>query len=204
MMKLQGHQIRLTTFKYVQHIWLWSKSHGLCDQRTDVHTACVVVFVPALRCEIMLRARYFTFTVAEKRWAGRERRSDTIFGTAFTNNSFPLVLWKTSNTPTDAHLGVATASRPHFPVYVLFQLKLWLVGFLHGPVLQFPDRDKKNCDHIGPTGGAITTMILIGWSNGTCELKPAEKKPREHSNRTLNGPLAECRGEEDEWLGKAL
>lgn len=72
------------------------------------------------------------------------------------------------HTHVDAHLWAAAASRPHFPVDVLFQLKLWLIGFLHGPVLQFPDRDRKDTYHIQPIAGAIATMILIGLSNSTC------------------------------------
>lgn len=38
-------------------------------------------------------------------------------------------------------LRAAAADGPHFLVDVLLQLKLWLIGLLHGPVLQFSERD---------------------------------------------------------------
>lgn len=124
----------------------------------------------------MLRGRYFTFTVAEKRLAGREKGSDTIFGTAFTYNSFSLSERRTTHPHThgNAHLRAAAAGCPHFSVDVLFQLKLWLIGFLHGPVLQFSDGNRKECDHSQPKGGAITAMILIDCLRAQLN-KPHEK-----------------------------
>lgn len=110
---------------------------------TDTHN------VHALQCEIMLTRRYFTFTIAGKRWAGRERErgSDNIFGTAFTHNSFSFSLLERCSTHprmrANAHLRATAAGRLHFSVNVLFQLKLWLVGFLHGPVLKFSDKRQK-------------------------------------------------------------
>lgn len=111
------------------------------------HTMCGCVCT----CEMMSKKGYFTFTVAEKRWVGRE--SQTLF---LGQLQFSLSFWDTQHTYAHTHtrmpiLRATTAGHPHFPVNVLFQLKLWHVGFLHGPVLQLSDRGKKRqsrpCSH---------------------------------------------------------
>lgn len=53
-----------------------------------------------------------------------------------------------SDTHARTGLRTAAADCPHFFVDVLLQLKLWLVGLLHGPVLQFSGRDKQHIDRL--------------------------------------------------------
>lgn len=107
---------------------------------------------------------YITFTVAEGRWVGRESvlaaekykhwefqaisrytNSDLLHSVRECTCCLSLSLAQIhtrTHTQVGCGLWAAAASGPHFFVDVLLQLKLWLIGFLHGPVLQFPDTER--------------------------------------------------------------
>ena len=66
----------------------------------------------------------------------RHTNSDIIQNVPVLSLSLSLSL---SHTHSECGLRAAAASSPHFFVDVLLQLKLWLVGLLHGPVLQLSE-----------------------------------------------------------------
>lgn len=60
-------------------------------------------------------------------------------------------------------LRAAAASSPHFFVDVLLQLKLWLVGLLHGPVLQFSETEAETV-----TWGHASSANWERWQLSNC------------------------------------